>query len=149
MANQVRAVSGVSLGAWLVKTSPHASPVAELVRTRFETVTHRCLRPTYRAGLVRAGQPVLLWVSGQDRDFPAGIYATGLTTGAVGPGAGEPAMPLRLRPVDPVVTREEMLARPGLSGLEVFRMPAGSNPSYLDTEQYAALRSAFPQVCPD
>ena len=29
---------------------------------------------------------------------------------------------------------------------EVLRVAAGSNPSYLDAAQYAALREAFPQV---
>ena len=57
-------------------------------------------------------------------------------------------MPVRLVPVDPVVTRAEILVHPVLSGCEVIRMPAGSNPSYLDTEQYRALQSAFPQVSP-
>ena len=146
MAKQAHALSESSLGAWLVKTSPGASPLAELVRTGFETVTRRCVRPTYRVGLIRAGQPVLLWVSGRDRGHPAGLYAAGFTTGPVEPEGMELAMPLRLRPVEPVVTREEILARPGLSGLEVIRMPAGSNPSYLDKQQYRALQSAFPQV---
>jgi hypothetical protein len=148
VATRGRAVSEDSLGAWLVKTSPRATPVAELVRTRFQTVTHRCVRPTYRAATVRAGQPVLLWVSGRDRQLPAGIYAVGSSTGPVELVAGEPAMPLRLRPLDPVVTREQILTVAGLSDLEVIRMPAGSNPSYLDTAQYRALLTAFPQVSP-
>jgi hypothetical protein len=143
-----QAVSEATLGAWLVKTSPDASPLAELVRSGFGTVTHRCVRPTYRARLIRAGQPVLLWVSGRDPEFPAGLYATGHTTGPAGLEDSELAMPLRLSPVDPVVTRSQILAAPGLGTLEVIRMPAGSNPSYLDTTQYRALRWAFPQVAP-
>ncbi len=53
-------------------------------------------------------------------------------------------MPVRLRPSTPVIHREEILAHPTLAGIEVIRMPAGSNPSYLDAEQYAALQQAFP-----
>jgi hypothetical protein len=139
------AITPSSLGAWLVKASPDGLPVAEAVRTGFRTVTSRCVRPTYRAELVAEGQPVLLWVSGRDPHHPAGIYAAGHTTGPVEQGA-ELAMPVRLVPVDPVVARVDLLAEPLLSQLEVIRMPAGSNPSYLDTEQYLALCEAFPQV---
>ncbi len=46
----------------------------------------------------------------------------------------------------PAVHRKEILDHPTLSGIEVIRMPAGSNPSYLDAEQYDALLHAFPQV---
>lgn len=148
MTKGTRSVSEATLGAWLLKTSPAASPVAELVRTGFAAVTHRCVRPTYRAALVRPGQRVLLWVSGQDREFPAGLYAAGVTTGPVETGEGGPVMPVRLQPIDPVVTREQILAGLGHPDLEVIRTPAGSNPSYVDKEQYAALRSAFPQVSP-
>jgi hypothetical protein len=140
-----RAVSESRLGAWLIKVSPTVFPVSELVRTEFTTVESRCVRPSYRTDLIREGQPVLLWVSGRDHRFPAGLYAAGRTTGPVCLQA-EPAMPLRLRPIDPMVSRESLLAHPDLGGIEVLRMPAGSNPSYLDREQYRALRSAFPQV---
>ena len=41
------------------------------------------------------------------------------------------------------VLRAELLLDPVLATAEVVRMPAGSNPSYLDREQYAALRAAY------
>ena len=105
------------------------------------------MRPSYRTGLVRAGQPLLLWVSGTDPALPAGILAHGLTTGPVQDvGGEEPFVPVLLRATDPPVGRRQVLAHPVLAGLEVLRMPAGSNPSFLDVEQYAALCEAFPQV---
>jgi hypothetical protein len=61
----------------------------------------------------------------------------------------ELSMPVSLRAIDPPVTREEIRAHPGLASIEVLRMPAGSNPSYLDLEQYGALVGAFPQVAID
>lgn len=148
MPPKASALTESLLGAWLVKARPGALPVAEVVATGFATITHRCVRPTYRAELIRPGQSVLLWVSGGDREHPAGVYAAGHTTGPVGHDRTELAMSVRLRPVDPVVPRAEILAHPVLRDLEVIRMPAGSNPSYLDIEQYRALRSAFPQVEP-
>ena len=143
-----RAVTEGSLGAWLVKAGPGSMPIEELVRTGFADITSRCVRPTYRTGLVREDKPVLFWMSGNDRRHPAGIYALGHTTGAVDASAPTPAMPVRLRPIQPAIHREEIKAHPTLSGIEVLRMPAGSNPSYLDAEQYDALQHAFPQVAP-
>jgi hypothetical protein len=143
-----RAITEDSFGAWLVKASPAALPTEELVRNGFAGITSRCVRATYRTELIREGQPVLLWVSGNDPRHPAGIYASGHTTGPVDEAAPTPEMPVRLRPVRPTVHRKEILDHPTLSAIEVIRMPAGSNPSYLDAEQYDALRHAFPQVAP-
>lgn len=53
-------------------------------------------------------------------------------------------VPLRLEPVDPPVLRADLLADPVLSRLEVVRMPAGSNPSYLSREELARLRELLP-----
>jgi hypothetical protein len=141
-----RAITGESLGAWLVKASPAALPIEELVQAGFADITSRCVRATYRTGLIREGQPVLLWVSGNDPRHPAGIYASGHTTGPVDVAAATPEMPVRLHAVRPAVHRKEILDHPALSAIEVIRMPAGSNPSYLDVEQYDALRHAFPQL---
>ena len=140
------ALTAESLGAWLLKVNPAAGALAELVGTGFENVATRCVRPSYRTELVATGQPVLLWVSGGDPRYPRGIHAHGRTTGPVVDGPEGPVMPVQLRPLDPIVLREELRAHSELSGLEVLRMPAGSNPSYLDRTQYAALCAAFPQV---
>jgi len=143
-----RAITKESLGAWLVKASPASLPVEDHTRTGFADITSRCVRATYRTDLVSEGQPVLLWVSGNDPRSPAGIYASGHTTGPVDVDAPSPEMPVRLRAVQPAVHRKEILDHPTLSAIEVIRMPAGSNPSYLDAEQYDALLHAFPQVAP-
>jgi len=143
-----RAVTERSLGAWLVKANPGSLPIEETVRTRFADITSRCVRPTYRTGVVREGQPVLLWVSGNDRRHPAGIYAAGHTTGPVDLEASSPEMPVRLRAIEPAIPRQEIRTHPVLAGIEVIRMPAGSNPSYLDAEQYRVLLRDFPQVAP-
>lgn len=146
-----------TLGAWLVKTSPGATPVDELMRTGFATVTHRCVRPSYRVEVVAQGQPVLLWISGNDARHPAGVYAQGHTTGPVEPdttpdpaggASGRPAlvMPIRLAPLDPPILRRELQQHPRLAALEVLRMPAGSNPSFLTRAQLHELGKEFPQL---
>ena len=143
-----RAVTATTLGAWLVKARPDGLPLDDLVQSGFRGLTSRCVRPSYRTDLIREDQPVLLWVSGGDPSHPPGIYATGRTTGPAGLLGNELAMPLRLRAVVPVVLRDEVLAQRALSDLEVLRMPAGSNPSYLDALQYSALQQAFAQLSP-
>ncbi|WP_155918281.1 hypothetical protein [Marmoricola sp. URHB0036] len=135
-----------SLGAWLLKASPAGGALDEHVETGFANVTTRCVRPSYRTSLVRAGQPVLLWVSGRDPRLPAGLHAVGETTGPVDESPEGPVLPVRLAALVPPVPRAALAADPVLSGIEVLRMPAGSNPSYLDVAQYAALCAAFPQV---
>ena len=146
MARTTRALTAGGLGAWLVKAQPGALPITEVLDDGFATVTSRCVRPSYRTDLVEAGQPVLLWVSGGDRRHPSGIYASGETTGPVRQDDSELTMPVRFGPLAPVVLRTELLGHPLLREIEVVRMPAGSNPSYLDTAQYRTLRQAFPQV---
>ena len=158
MAAPARAVTRESLGAWLIKGSGSSASTHDLLRTGFAGVVTRCVRGSYRTELVEAGQPVLFWISGDVAAHPAGIYAQGWTTGpAVPDPASEPepdavrrspalVLPLRLQPVDPPVLRTELRSHPDLRALEVLRMPAGSNPSFLTRGQLAAVREQWPEV---
>jgi hypothetical protein len=137
-----RALTRDTLGAWLVKASGAAASTRAHLATGFADVETRCVRPTYRTALVEAGQPALLWVSGTERDHPAGIYAHGRTTGPV----ADDAMPVALTSLQHPVLRTELLGHPGLAGMEVLRMPAGSNPSYVTREQLAVLRELSPEL---
>jgi hypothetical protein len=121
----------------------------EWIENDFAGVTMRCVQPTYRARMVRAGQPVLLWVSGGDPRRPSGIYAHGRTTGEVTVDDEDgPVMPVALRGIYPVVPRTDLLALPRLRDLEVLRMPAGGNPSFVHRDAYDELCASFPQVGP-
>ena len=130
-----RALSTDSLGAWLVKASGAAPSTREHVRAGFAGVETWCTRPTYRTDLVAAGQPVLLWVSGSEPGLPAGIHAHGRTTGPARDGV----MPIVLVPLDQPLLRSELVGHPDLPALEVLRMPAGSNPSYVTPGQLEVL----------
>jgi hypothetical protein len=130
-----RALSTDTLGAWLVKASGAAPSTREHVRAGFAEADTWCVRPTYRTGLVAAGQPVLLWVSGSEAGLPSGIHAHGRTTGSARDGV----MPLVLVPLDDPLLRSELVGHPDLSSMEVLRMPAGSNPSYVTPEQLEVL----------
>ncbi len=105
------------------------------MRAGFAGVETWCVRPTYRTGLVAAGQPVLLWVSGTEPGLPSGIHAHGRTTGPAGDGV----MPVVLAPLAEPLLRPDLVAHPELASLEVLRMPAGSNPSYVTPHQLGVL----------
>ncbi len=122
-------LTGSGVGCWLLKTS---GPVV--------LAGARCLRPSYRLGLMRPGDPVVLWVSG--RAAP-GVHAYGALAGAPyadrgGPGA-QWRVEVTLGPLSAPVPRAAFLADPRLAGAEVIRMPAGSNPSYLSPAQWQVL----------
>ena len=55
-------------------------------------------------------------------------------------------VPLRLEPLVPPLLRSDLLDHPVLGRLEVVRMPAGSNPSYVTRAQLAALRELCPEL---
>jgi len=96
----------------------------------------RCLRPSYRLGLMAPGQPCLLWRSG--RHHP-GVHALGVLTGPVRQDDGGPVVPVRFTPLAEPVPRAELVADPVFGAAEVIRMPAGSNPSWLTAAQYAVV----------
>ena len=130
-----RALSTDTLGAWLVKASGAAPSTREHVRAGFAGVETWCARPTYRTDLVVTGQPVLLWVSGSEPGLPPGIHAHGRTTGPARDGV----IPMVLAPLADPVLRSELVGHPDLAALEVMRMPAGSNPSYVTPAQLDVL----------
>ena len=110
----------------------------------------RCVRPSYRLGLMAAGQPCLLWISG--RTDP-GVHALGsLTAGpqdadgarensAFGTESGTqgPVVPVDLTLLPEPLARAALLADPRTRDAEVLRMPAGSNPSWLSPAQFAVV----------
>ena len=141
MASGERILTADSLGAWLVKARGSDPATQAHARAGFADVDTRCVRPTYRTEMVRSGQRVLLWVSGTVPGLPAGIHAHGRATGASADGV----IPVELSPVTSPLLRSELVGHPELSTMEVLRMPAGSNPSYVTREELAVLV----ELCPD
>ena len=147
MARTRRRLADGDVAAWLVKSSlpPESlSPGWEPGTTRR---LDRCLRPSYRLDLMRAGQPCLLWLSGRDRP---GVHAVGALAGPPMLAAGQPSVPVELRLLERPVGRDDLLRCLGFADAEVLRMPAGSNPSYLTAAQLAAVHElvAQPVVAP-
>jgi hypothetical protein len=101
----------------------------------------RCVRRSYRLELVRPGAPCLLWVSGR---ADPGVHALGEVTAGVEERDGGPVVAVRLTRLPSPVPRAGLLADPAAHDAEVLRMPAGSNPSWLSRDQYAAVLGHLP-----
>jgi hypothetical protein len=96
----------------------------------------RCVRRSYRLDLMTADQPCLLWLSGRDRP---GVHAVGALTGGAERDGPSWAVPVRFTLLAEPVPRGELMTDPVAREAEVIRMPAGSNPSWLSAEQFAAV----------
>lgn len=97
----------------------------------------RCVRPSYRLGLMAPGQRCLLWLSGRRQP---GVHALGELAGTPEPaGAAAATVDVVLHLLPDPVPRAELLVAPAFAAAEVVRMPAGSNPSWLDAAQLAAV----------
>jgi hypothetical protein len=130
------------LGAWLLKgNADHTDLVGRF--TRDPRVDRWCVQPSYRLGLMRAGQPVLFWASGsRRREIAYGIWGEGRLAGEPRRDAAGWWLPLDLVIAEPAdrLSRERLRADPRLAGLEVLRQPQAANPSFVTVEQYAAIR---------
>jgi len=130
------------VAAWLVKTSRPPAVIEPGWAPGEVRTLQRCVRATYRLGLMQPGQVCLLWLSGKDSP---GVHAIG--TLALGPGGvepldtvdapGGPVITVSLRLLTEPVLRQELMSSAAFASAEVVRMPAGSNPSYLTAPQLA------------
>ncbi|GAA1391738.1 hypothetical protein [Luteococcus peritonei] len=130
------------LGAWLLKARPGPGWLPQTVEQGRPVFRERCVTAGYRSGLMHPGDVVLLWLSGPAGADPSpGIWGVGeVTSSARLDEAGQLAVGVRLPVAEHVlVSREELRAHPLLHRLEVLRMPAGANPSWLDAEQWQAM----------
>jgi hypothetical protein len=140
-------LSRQDVACWLVKTSLPPDALLAGWRPGEERDLHRCVRASYRLGVMDPGQPCVLWLSGRDRP---GVHAWGTVAGDVADGPGGPTVPLRLRLLDEPIPRSELVADPVFRDAEVVRMPAGSNPSWLSAGQFSAVlsRAGDPRLRP-
>lgn len=148
------AITPATLGAWLIKANPTTYPIAEWIRERpDEQITAWSVRQNYRSAMMDAGQPIYLWVSGSGRDIEPGVWGYGQITGPCEAGAADGqwlnrhaaarathfAM-VEINFLASPVKRSVLMSNPQLTDLEVLRMPAGSNPSFLTRDQAATIR---------
>ncbi len=142
------------VAGWLIKSTRAPAEIDPEWPPGAERELTRCVRRSYRLGLVSPGQPVVLWVSGR---VASGVHAVGTVTGPPGEpvDAGpddddRPVLPVRLTRLGAPVERGELLHDPPFRDAEVLRMPAGSNPSWLTAGQLGTVlgRAGLPLLGP-
>jgi hypothetical protein len=137
----VRLTAG-SVACWVLKSTRTPAAIDASWRPGTAVALTRCVRRSYRLDLLAAGQPCLLWVSGRDRP---GVHALGTLTGPAVDDDGGPAVPVHVTLLPEPIPRVDLLADPRMRDAEVLRMPAGSNPSWLSAEQFAAVLDRAPE----
>jgi hypothetical protein len=141
-AQVVQRLSLDDVACWVLKSRRPPQEIDPGWRSGSRASLQRCLRLSYRVELMQAGQPCLLWLSGQNEP---GVHAIGTLAGdAVVQGMGEAGgreatVTVSLLRLQEPLPRRGLLADPVFAGAEVLRMPAGSNPSYLSPDRLAAL----------
>lgn len=124
------------VACWLLKTTRAPAEIDAGWRPGTTRTLRRCLRRSYRLELMAPGQRCLLWLSGRREP---GVHALGVLTGPPDPADAAPEVEVALHLLAEPVGRAELLGDPGFGPAEVLRMPAGSNPSWLDRGQLAAV----------
>lgn len=157
-------VSLDTLGAWVFKCDPKTFDIAAMVADGDDWVTGWTIADNYRSEMMAAGQPAILWVSGPTKgakgDPLPGIWGIGHVAGRAEwsafresgeldggywinkkkEQAASYGVPLDVKilpkPLDRKILKQDFTLRTA----EVFRMPQGSNPTFLNKEEFSALR---------
>ena len=143
-----RTITETTLGAWVFTASGRRRDMLSDIadgRTRIES---RCVADNYRSAMMRRGQRALLWLSGPaEGPTPRGVWGLGWISGPTSTDAnGQLVVPTDITVLDPddVIRATDLREIPGLSRMEVLRVPAASNPSWVDVDQLDALQRRLP-----
>ena len=129
-------LTAADVACWVFKSSVAPDGLGTGWRPGASLSLTRCVRRSYRLELMAAGQPCLLWLSGR---VDPGVHALGTLTAGPRETDGGPVVPVSLTRLPSPLPRTALLADPVAREAEVLRMPAGSNPSWLSAEQFAAV----------
>jgi hypothetical protein len=131
------------VACWVLKSTRPPEAIAPGWTAPERQHLDRCVRRSYRLDLMRPGRPCLLWLSGPDRP---GVHALGEITDGVEERGDGPVVHVGLALLAQPIPRSVLLADPRMLNAEVLRMPAGSNPSWLSAEQFAAVLDRIPRA---
>ncbi|MGZ8177558.1 hypothetical protein ACXVUM_06460 [Williamsia sp. SKLECPSW1] len=143
-----RAVSEATLGAWVFTASGARRDVLRDLAAGRTQIESRCVADNYRTAMMRSGHRAILWLSGPATGrTPRGVWGLGWIAGHAGrDGSGQWVVPTDITLLDPdhAVRATHIREIPTLAGMEVLRVPAASNPSWVDVDQLAVLRELLP-----
>lgn len=146
---------GTPVGAWLFKARPDVWDIATALRDHSGLDTWR-MAPSYRTGLVAAGQPCALWVTGAATATAApGVWAVGHITSEPYEDAGDPDDELwhdetarrQIRPYVSVeldvlahpIPRADLRADPRFERAEILVAPRVASPVALRPDEWTAI----------
>jgi hypothetical protein len=161
----VTTINEGNLGAWLLRCNPEGvreSP--DFIENGAAWITDRCVVENYRSKMMKPGDLVVLWMSGNGRRMARGIWGVGHVTSYVqdkvpdAADADEDRYWLRKEarlaiansigvdiPLFRTPLADAALKAAGIDDLEVQRQPQGSNPSWISREQLARLEPLLPE----
>lgn len=155
-------ITDQNLGAWLIKCDPTSKyDLPRAIEERgLEIILNWSVTDNYRSRMMKPTDKAILWVSGDSRRMTRGIWGIGWVTGFVQDTIHEELDPDeetfwhseadRLAVTNDVDLdiplfedglSDEDLRAAGIDDLEVQKQPQGSNPSWVSTEQLAAIQS--------
>ena len=156
------AITAGNFGSWLVRCNPAKWDLAGYRAAGGERVDSVSVVDNYRSAMMQPGDKVLLWVSGNGRLLARGIWGLGHVTAGVRdePADARPDGPshwldertrravthavfVDIPLLDSPVTDAELKSE-AIDDLEVQRVPMGSNPSWLSSEQLSRVRPLLP-----
>lgn len=154
-----RTVDREQLGAWLLKANPAVWDLGGFLGSGERRLTSWAVQPGYRSALMRPGDRVLFWVSGDGRSgFARGVWGLGKVTAPAeawqdaergfwtdeGSRQGVRArVEVDVALLDEPVAAAELRAA-GIADLEVQRQPFGANPSFVSRDQLERLTDLLP-----
>jgi hypothetical protein len=150
-----------NFGAWLLKCNPSVYDLPAQLAAG-DVPEDWSVQDNYRSQRMKAGDPVVLWVTGTKKSAPSGIWAVGRLAGVadveaqiVPGGDGDSGfwidgdkflqarffVPIDVEFLDEPLPRQAVQSHPGLAGAEVFSSPAQGNPNWFTKDEWAALQT--------
>ncbi len=156
------AITAETLGSWVVRCNPAKWDLAGYLAAGGDRVDSLSVVGNYRSAMMKPGDRIALWVSGNGRLLARGIWGLGHVTAGVRdePAAAAPdassrwldertrravnhAVFVDIPLLDSPVTDAELKST-AIDDLEVQRIPMGSNPSWISREQLSRLEPLLP-----
>lgn len=154
-----RTITDDNLGAWLIKCDPESKfDLPAAIEDGLTEITGWSVVRGYRADMMKQGDKIILWVSGNGRRMERGIWGAGYVTDPVDEvnpedddateigywidqdarQAVELFVPVDIPLFEDPLTADDLLAA-GIEDLEVQKMPGGANPSWVSMQQLARI----------
>jgi hypothetical protein len=141
----------VAEGAWMIKCNPEVWDIEGFMADGRVDIEGWRVQRNYRVGLMEAGDPCYLWVSGSRRAVPPGVWGKGTIAGDAGVGDGDEYwfdetegrakkyIPLELRIVPRPALKSDLVRDARFASAEVIRVAQAGNPLFVTEGEVGAI----------